>query len=239
MTAATILIIEDDSDITCSLASFLLSKGYTPEICESAESAHLWLKKNTPALILLDLMLPGESGLSFFQWLRATNNTPVIMVTALGDPVDSVVGLELGADDYVAKPFDLNVLLARIRAVLRRFSHMEPATEAVTGEPVLRFSDFTFFPLRRYVRGPDNVRKTLTAGEADLLLVLCQHEKKVLSRENLIELTRGDASATSMRSIDLLISRLRRKLVSAVSDEELIQTFRSNGYMFRPDVRRF
>ena len=237
MTDASILIIEDDPDISCSLATFLRAKGYTPAVCESAESAHIWLRQNSAALILLDLMLPAESGLSFFQRLRATQNIPVIMVTALGDPVDSVVGLELGADDYVAKPFDLNVLLARIRAVLRRFHHLPSPAESAAGELVLKFSGFTFYPLRRYIRGPDNVRKTLTAGEADLLLVLCQNEKKVLSREDLIELTRGDASATSMRSVDLLVSRLRRKLISADVDEECIQTFRSNGYMFRPTVR--
>ncbi|RPD94330.1 DNA-binding response regulator [Candidatus Pantoea deserta] len=237
MTDNSILIIEDDQEISCSLAAFLRSKGYAPAICESAEFARLWLKKNTPALILLDLMLPGESGLDFFQRLRATDNTPVIMVTALDDPIDNVVGLELGADDYVVKPFDLNVLLARIRAVMRRFDNAAPAVKKNPGEPVLEFSEFTFYPLRRYVRGPDNVRRTLTASETDLLLVLCQHAKKVISREDLIELTRGDITSTSMRSIDLLISRLRRKLVSNIPDEEFIQTLRSNGYMFRPNVR--
>lgn len=239
MTDASILIIEDDPDISCSLASFLNSKGYTTTVCESAESALMWLKQNIPTLILLDLMLPGESGLAFFQRIRPTLNTPVIMVTALDDPIDNVVGLELGADDYVAKPFDLNVLLARIRVVLRRLTHAEPAKKVTAGELVLQFSEFTFYPLRRYVRGPDDVRKTLTAGETDLLLVLCQHVKRVLSREDLLELTRGSSSATSMRSIDLLISRLRRKLTTSDPDEEFIQTFRSNGYMFSPEVRMF
>lgn len=155
-----------------------------------------------------------------------------------GNPIDNIVGLELGADDYVAKPFDLNVLLARIRAVIRRYNSTRTQPEIHTGEPVLAFGDFTFYPLRRYLRTPADIRKPLTAGETDLLMVFCQHVDKVLSREDLLELTRSHSDVTSTRSIDLLVSRLRRKLTSDANNVEFIQTFRNNGYMFKPEVRR-
>lgn len=237
MTDTHILIVEDDAEISRSLATFLQAKGYTATTSDSAEAGLLFLKTHAPDLILLDLMLPGESGLDFCRKIRSPDSPPIIMVTALDDPIDNVVGLELGADDYVIKPFDLNVLLARIRAVLRRTSAIETAQKPV-GEAVLQFSGFTFYPSRRFLRSPTGIRKPLTGVETDLLLVLCQHVKKVLSREDLIQLTRGSEAPLSMRSIDLLISRLRRKLVTDDTNEEFIRTFRNNGYMFRPDVRR-
>lgn len=238
MSEACILIIEDDADISSPLSNFLITKGYETALCDSAEAAHQWLKKKRPDLILLDLMLPGESGLEFFQKVRTADSPPMIMVTALGDPIDNIVGLELGADDYVAKPFDLNVLLARIRAVIRRYNSTRTQPEIHTGEPVLAFGDFTFYPLRRNLRTPADIRKPLTAGETDLLMVFCQHVDKVLSREDLLELTRSHSDVTSTRSIDLLVSRLRRKLTSDANNVEFIQTFRNNGYMFKPEVRR-
>lgn len=238
MSEACILIIEDDVDISSPLSNFLITKGYKTALCDSAEAAYQWLKKKRPDLILLDLMLPGESGLEFFQKVRTADGPPMIMVTALGDPIDNIVGLELGADDYVAKPFDLNVLLARIRAVIRRYNCTRTQPETHTGEPVLAFGDFTFYPLRRYLRTPADIRKPLTGGETDLLMVFCQHVDKVLSREDLLELTRSRSDVTSTRSIDLLVSRLRRKLTSDANNVEFIQTFRNNGYMFKPEVRR-
>lgn len=197
----------------------------------------LFLKKNAVDLILLDIMLPGQSGLDFCQRICSPNSPPVIMVTALDDPIDNVVGLELGADDYVTKPFDIQVLLARIRAVLRRSNGTELPGQKNAGEPVLQFSGFVFYPFRRYVRGPDGIRKPLTGAETALLLALCQHVKQVLSREALLDLTHNTDALTSVRSIDLLISRLRKKLTTDGEPEEVIQTFRNTGYMFKPDVR--
>lgn len=238
MNDATLLLVEDDPDISTPMANYLINNGYRVVACESAESAQQWLKSHKADLILLDIMLPGESGLDLCRRLRGGYCPPIIMVTALDDPIDNVVGLELGADDYVAKPFDLSVLLARIRAVLRRVNGAEQAAVKTGGEHVIHFANCTFYPLRRYLHGPTGIRKSLTAGETDLLLVLCQNGKKVLSREDLIDLMRGEnGSAASMRSVDLLISRLRRKLVFDDMKEELIQTFRNNGYLFRPEVR--
>ncbi len=238
MTTNLILIVEDDADISHSVATFLHANGYTTVSMSSSEAANQWLKSHNPNLILLDLLLPGEGGLSFCHRIRSSVSSPIIMVTALADNIDSVVGLESGADDYIAKPFDLSVLLARIRAVLRRASTNEVQPVKTAGEPVLQFAGFTFYPFRRYLSSQDGIRKSLTGGETDLLLVFCQHVKQVLSREDLIELTRGSEDAASTRSVDLLISRLRRKLTIEDNSETLIRTFRNNGYMFRPEVRR-
>ncbi len=236
MNETKILIIEDDIDINQSLASFLKTQGYHVETCPSAEVGHEWMKKNSTDLILLDLMLPGENGFEFFRKVRAEGGPAVIMLTALEDPADNILGLELGADDYVTKPFDLHVLLARIRSVLRRSTSHDVSQPKLTTEMTFQFSAYTFYPLRRYLRGPGGLRKSLTANETNLLVVLCQNVNKLLSRENLLELTRADDCSPSTRTIDILISRLRKKLADDQVKDELIQTFRNGGYMFRPEV---
>jgi two-component system OmpR family response regulator len=238
VTQSHILIVEDDPEIAASLEDFLTSKGFATLAAASAEAASEIIERQPIDLILLDIMLPGEDGLSFCRRLRASGGPRTIMVTALSEPMDKVVGLELGADDYVAKPFDLRELLARIRAVLRRGpASEEPAPEA-ENETVYRFAGFAFYPFRRFVRSPAGLRVPLTGGEADLLLIFCQNPRKVLSREELIALTRGEGFAISTRSIDITISRLRRKLAGygPLPLPDPIRTVRADGYAFEPDV---
>ena len=187
-------------------------------------------------LVLLDIMLPGEDGLAFCQRLRAAGGPRIIMLTALSEPDDKIKGLDLGADDYVSKPFDLRELLARIRAVLRREPLGDGAPRPYGSELILHFSGFTFHPHRRFLRSPGGLRIPLTGAEADLLYVLCQNPRKILSREELINLTRGEGFAISTRSIDLLVSRLRRKLAGNDPLADPIRTVRADGYAFQPEV---
>ncbi len=240
MAQSHILIDEDDREIAESLEAFLRSKGFSASWAGSAEAAGEVLKRESIDLILLDVMLPGEDGLAFCRRIRASGGPRTIMVTALSEPMDKVVGLELGADDYVTKPFDLRELVARIRAVLRR--GQEPSTQSEAAAPederetVYRFAGFAFYPFRRFVRSPAGLRVPLTSAEADLLLIFCQRPREVLSREELIALTRGEGFAISARSVDLTISRLRRKLAGHDPLADPIRTVRADGYAFEPDV---
>ncbi|MEK6345899.1 MAG: response regulator transcription factor [Burkholderia sp.] len=246
MNDTRILIVEDDPDISAPLAEFLAGKGYAMQVAGSVEAADAALRTFAADLILLDVMLPGEDGLALCRRLRANGGPRIIMLTALDEPTDKVVGLEMGADDYVSKPFDLRELLARIRAVLRRpegntsgDGAASPDAEAAPPaaiELVMQFSGFTFYPYRRFVRSPAGLRIPLTGAETDLLLVLCQHVRQVLSREALIELTRGRNFPISERSVDLLVSRLRRKLAGDDPFDEAIRTLRAGGYAFQYDV---
>ncbi len=231
-----ILIVEDDLDIRDLLKAFLEEKGFVASVCDSAEKAKPILSGGDVDLVLLDVMLPGKDGFELCRSLRSTEGPRIIMLTALNEPVDKVVGLELGADDYVRKPFDLRELLARIRAVLRRPALSAEGPRAVGAEFVLRFSGFAFYPQRRFLRSPAGLRVPLTGAEADLLLVFCKNASRVLSREELINLSRGEGFAIAPRSVDLLVSRLRRKLAHDDSVVEVIRTIRTDGYAFQPEV---
>ncbi|MDR3515230.1 MAG: response regulator transcription factor [Azospirillaceae bacterium] len=238
MTQAHILLVEDDPDISGPLAQFLDAKGFETTVAGSAEAAGDVLAGREIDLVLLDLMLPGEDGLTFCRRLRASGGPKIIMLTALSEPADRVIGLELGADDYVCKPFDLRELLARIRAVLRRPALVEEQPRPAGPDAVIRFAGFAFYPQRRYLRSPAGVRIPLTGAETDLLLVFCQRPHEVLSRDELINLTRGEGFAIATRSIDILVSRLRRKLSGDDPLLETIRTVRADGYAFQPQVVR-
>jgi two-component system OmpR family response regulator len=249
MTPSPILLVEDDPDISTPLAGFLRGKGYPVHVAASAEAALALLEHEPVELVLLDVMLPGMDGLELCRRLRASNGPAIIMVSALAEATDKVIGLELGADDYVAKPFDLRELLARIRTALRRRLAAAGATagagngaaEAGRADPApaeleLHFAGCSFFPYRRFVRSPAGLRIPLTGAETDLLLVFCQHSRRVLSREALIGLTRGKNFPISARSVDLVVSRLRRKLSGDKPFAETIRTVRADGYAFQPEV---
>jgi len=236
LTQSQILIVEDDPDIASSLASFLQDKGYATFIAASAEEAGKVLGQNNIDLVLLDVMLPGEDGLSLCRRLRSSGGPRIIMITALTEPTDKVIGLELGADDYVSKPFDLRELLARVRAVLRRAPLDADTPQQPAAEMVLRFSGFAFYPYRRFLRSPAGLRIPLTGAETDLLLIFCQRSRQVLSREELISHTRGEGFVISTRSVDLLVSRLRRKLTGDDPLANPIRTMRADGYAFQPEV---
>lgn len=240
MTNSPILIVEDDPEIREALADFLGVKGYAVHQAGSVEEAVACLARETVDLVLLDVMLPGEDGLELCRRLRAAGaarGPRIIMVTALIEPTDKVIGLELGADDYVSKPFDLRELLARIRAVLRRPSAADGAPSRPHSPNLsYKFAGFAFYPQHRYLRSRAGVRIPLTGAETDLLLVFCQHPRRVLAREELLTLTRGDDAPVAVRSIDLVVSRLRRKLAGGDPLDDPIRTVRADGYALHYEV---
>jgi two-component system OmpR family response regulator len=185
-------------------------------------------------LVLLDIMLPGEDGFSICRRLRAASDIPIIILTALGASMDRVVGLELGADDYVTKPFDSRELIARVRALLRRMS----AAAHGRGNRLrtLRFAGWQIDPAARELRDPSGVQVMLTSAEFDLLLAFCGRPGRILSRDQLLELTHGGAAGPVDRSIDVHVSRIRQKIEPDPGEPMLIKTVRLDGYVFTPIV---
>ena len=228
---AHVLVVEDDPEISALLERFLVEAGYGVSVTHDGAAMDRVLATRPIDLVLLDLMLPDEHGLALCRRIRANSGAGIIMVTALSELTDVVVGLETGADDYVGKPFELRELAARIRAVLRRGG----AGKADDADG-LTFVGWHFHPERRLLYSPAGVRVSLTGAEADLLLTFCQNPSRVLTRTQLIGLTRGSADTSNERTIDLLVSRLRRKLAVAGRQLELIRTVRHDGYMFQPDL---
>ena len=189
-------------------------------------------------MVLLDIGLPGTSGLDLCRELRRTSTTPVIIVSARGEELDRVLGLELGADDYIAKPFGTKELLARVRAVLRRGAATGPAAAAPPERGLLRFAGWTLDLRRRELSDPDGAAVELSGAEHDLLLSFLENTQRVIGRERLLELSRARLGDVTDRSIDVLVSRLRRKLGSAGSEAGLVRTVRGVGYMFTAAVER-
>lgn len=233
-----ILVVEDDPDINALITRFLRKSGYLAEGVSDGREMDAAMARHPFDLVLLDLMLPGETGHDLCRRIRATSNACVIMVTALAEVTDLVAGLESGADDYVSKPFELIELGARIKAVLRRGTPRKTisAESSEAGKNALHFSGWRFEPERRLLYTKTGVRLTLTGAETDLLLVFYRHVRQVVSRRQLIALTRGDEDAIDERAIDLLVSRLRRKLAQGGRQLELIRTVRGDGYLFDTEV---
>jgi two-component system OmpR family response regulator len=233
MQSPHILIVEDDADIRTMVSRFLTKNGCRVTATGDAQSMGRAIAAARIDLVILDIMLPGEDGLSICRRLRATSSVPIIMLTAAGDPVARVVGLEMGADDYVAKPFDPHELLARVRAVLRRAATL-PNAEKPAGP--MRFVGWQLDPITRELHSPAGVRIILTSGEFDLLLAFCLHAQRTLTRDQLLDLTQGRGTEAVSRSIDILVSRIRRKIEEDPRDPVLIKTVRSGGYVFTPVV---
>ena len=187
-------------------------------------------------LILLDLMLPGEDGLSLCRAIRAESNTPIIMLTAKGDEVDRVIGLEMGADDYLPKPFGSRELIARIKAVLRRGNEKLPTTKSTQRPKRYHFDRWTLDTGARELLRDDGITVPLSTGEYDLLIALAERPQRVLNRDQLLDLARGRSAAGLDRSIDTQVSRLRKKLERDSSDPKIIKTVWGGGYMFTPTV---
>ncbi len=225
------LLVEDDADIRQLVASYLGSYGLTvTSVATAAEMRRaLKFKPGAVDVILLDLMLPDANGLDLCREVRASSQVPIIMLTAQGDPVSRVIGLELGADDYLGKPFEPRELVARVNAVLRR-----TGPRGVEGEEqaVARFRGWTFHRVKRQLTAPDQTMVALSGAEFRLLSVLVDHAGQVLSRERLLELTRTTDGGASDRSVDLAVSRLRHKLRDAGQGNDLIRTMRGEGYLF-------
>ncbi len=229
-----ILIVEDDAEIARATQRFLSEAGYRVSHAPDGKAMDRRLREGRPDLILLDLMLPGEDGLAICRRLRTTSTVPIIMLTALGEEMDRVVGLELGADDYMAKPFSTRELLARIRAVLRRPAR--PTEQGQVADRVHEFAGWRVDPMMRQVRDPNGVRVMLTGAEFDLLVAFCERPRRVLTRDQLLDLTQGRAAGPFDRSIDTLVSRIRQKIEADPKDPALIVTVRLGGYMFTPEV---
>lgn len=232
MEGARILVVDDDASIRDALCDYLGRHGFQVRGADGAPAMDQALASGGADLIVLDLMMPGEDGLSVCRRLRP-GGPPVLMLSAAGETTDRIVGLEVGADDYLPKPFEPRELLARVRAVLRRW-------EAAAGaEPaqVLRFAGWSFDLLGRRLDDPDGRSVPLTAGEAALLRVFLERPGRVLSRNQLLDLARGPAADSFDRAVDLQVSRLRRRLEGG-GGAELIETVRGEGYRFTAAVRR-
>lgn len=238
-----ILIVDDDREIRDLLGRFLVKHGF--RITAVVDGREMWkaLADMAIDLIVLDVMLPGEDGLALCRHLRSRSSLPVIMLTAMGDEVDRIVGLEMGADDYLVKPFNPRELLARIKAVLRRTAAMAPAaTEQPaaggSGGRVLTFDGWSLRFDQRTLTSPQGLLVPLSTGEFDLLAAFASHPQRILSRDQLLDLARGRDAQPFDRSIDVQVSRLRRKIETDPSDPALIKTVRGGGYLFAPRVER-
>lgn len=230
-----ILLVEDHREIRDLVQRVLQREDFRVSVAADGRTMRKLLADDRIDLILLDLMLPGEDGLSLCRAVRAGSRVPIIMLTAKGEEVDRVIGLEMGADDYLAKPFGSRELIARIRAVLRRAPFVsEPGPQAMR----YRFDRWELDVERRELLGQDGVSVALSSGEFDLLVALVQRPRRALSREQLLDLARGHNAALLDRSIDTQISRLRRKIERDVSEPQLIKTIWGSGYMFTPVVER-
>ncbi len=220
------------------LCDALQEHGFGVVLAASGVAMDDYLRRQTADLIILDVMLPGESGLDLCRRLRAESRVPILMLTALGSEIDRVLGLELGADDYVTKPFSSRELIARVRALLRRAQSDHDRSPHVSLVKTYRFAGWRIEPSARQLFNPDGVRISLTSAEFDLLLAFCENPGRVLSREQLLELTHSGTAGPVGRSIDVHVSRVRQKLESEASEGELIKTVRLGGYIFTPKVER-
>jgi len=230
-----ILIVDDHQEIRDLVQRLLTREGFRASVAADGRAMRRVLDDSRIDLVLLDLMLPGEDGLSLCRSLRADSDVPIIMLTAKGEEVDKVIGLEMGADDYLAKPFGSRELIARIRAVLRRGATRDdrPAQAAARR---LRFDRFVLDTESRDLLRDDGVTIPLSTGEFDLLLVFAERPRRVLSREQLLDLARGRSAVAFDRSMDTQVSRLRRKLEADPAEPRLIKTIWGGGYMFAADV---
>ncbi|MEP6873943.1 MAG: response regulator transcription factor [Burkholderiales bacterium] len=233
MTSAIhIAIVDDEPDITTLLANYLQGHGYRVTPLHSGRALMATMAADPPALVLLDLGLPGEDGFSIARQLREHWRCGLVIVTGRGDAVDKVVGLEVGADDYVTKPFDLRELLARIKAVLRRIAPAEtPAAAVETHRDRFQFAAWSLDTAARRLADLQGHETTLTGGEFDLLCAFVRHPGRVLSRDFLLEQTRGRDGAPFDRTIDVQVGRLRRKLETDPDDPQIIKSVRGAGYI--------
>lgn len=232
-TNARILIVEDDRDIASMLTDLMQDAGYAVEAVRSGYEMDRLLKKRDFDLIVLDGMLPGEDGFSICRRIRSSDTTPILMLTARTEDIDRVLGLELGADDYVTKPFNSRELLARVKALLRRSSYsmqLRPARDIMT------FAGWRIDPVTRELIDIDGVHVSLTTAEFDVLLVFCQNPRQVMNRQEILMRTHAGSAGPIERSIDVHVSRVRQKIEPNYKEPSLIKTVRLGGYIFTPEV---
>lgn len=231
--AARILVVEDDRDIASMLIDLMKEAGYAAEAVGSAVEMDRLLRKKEFQLIILDGMLPGEDGFSICRRIRSSDTIPILMLTALSKEIDRVVGLELGADDYVTKPFNSRELLARVKALLRRSSYSmqaKPSLESMT------FAGWRIDPVTRELTDSEGVHVSLTTAEFDVLLVFCQNPRQVMTRQEILTRTHAGSAGPVERSIDVHVSRVRQKIEPNYKEPTFIKTVRLGGYIFTPEV---
>jgi two-component system OmpR family response regulator len=233
---AHVLMVEDDAGMRRLIARVLQANGFRVTGVRNGHEMWEVLARLPIDLILLDVMLPGTSGMDLCRALRTKSSVPILMVTARGSETDRVLGLELGADDYLPKPFSGPELVARIRAVLRR-------SRTITTEPAmprrrLHFAGWVLDLARRDLTAPDGSAVDLSGAEYDTLLAFLEHPQRVLGRDQLLELSRNRLGDALDRSVDVLVSRLRKKIEDGAPEQAIIRTVRGAGYLFVPDVTR-
>jgi two-component system, OmpR family, response regulator len=233
--AQHLLIVDDDKEIRTLLSQFLSQHGYRVSVADGGRTMMQALDSARIDLIVLDIMLPGEDGLSLCRRVRSAATTPIVMLTAVGGETDRIVGLEMGADDYLPKPFNPRELLARVRAVLRRVGAAQGGALNGAGR-ALQFDGWRLDVSGRRLFSPAGALVPLRAAEFDLLLALAERPQRVLNRDQLLDFSRGRAATSFDRSIDVQVSRLRRKLKVDPDGPELIKTVRGGGYVFAANV---
>jgi len=234
--AEHILVVDDDPGIRDVVSEFLERHGYAVDTAADGREMERAISRRTPDLVVLDVMLPGEDGLAICRRLSTGDGPAIIMLSAMGEETDRIVGLELGADDYVPKPCNPRELLARVRAVLRR--RREPRGCDETLDAACEFAGWRLDLVRHELRSPDGVVVNLSSGEFSLLRAFVERPQRVLTRDQLLEYARGPQSDAFDRAIDVQISRLRRKLETGGEGVELIRTVRNEGYMLLAKVTR-
>ncbi|HEU0223382.1 MAG TPA: response regulator [Paracoccaceae bacterium] len=236
---AHILVVDDDRRICDMLVRYFTGEGYRVSVAADGAAMRAILEREPIDLVLLDLVLPGDDGLVLAHEIRARSDIGIIMLTGRGDMIDRVIGLELGADDYIAKPFHLREVHARVKSVLRRLQPAaRPKAAAETAEQVVTFDGWLLNLDRRQLLAPDGKEVVLTTGEFDLLAAFVAHAGRVLDRDRLMDLTRGRQWEAFDRTIDAQVARLRRKLEADPKNPRLIKSVRGVGYMLAASVRR-
>lgn len=231
-----IVVVDDDAEIRSLLEDYLQRNGYDAVSAAGGRELSRLLEHQRVDLVVLDIMMPGEDGFEICRRLRAKSNIPIVMLTARGEDTDKIVGLELGADDYLPKPFNPRELLARIKGVLRRARSLPHDNDPALEHGGFTFCGWTLNTLNRHLVSPERVTVPLSGAEYQLLEVFLRHPNRVLSRDQLLNLSRGREAIAFDRSIDMQVSRLRKRLRDL--DATLIQTVRGQGYLLASEVRR-
>lgn len=237
METSFIAVVEDDNEIRALVTALLAREGFETAGCRNAAEFDRLIERQRVDLAILDLMLPGEDGLSLCRRIRARGDLPVLMVTAKGDDVDRIVGLEIGADDYLPKPFNPRELIARVRAILRRTRDADRVAARNISERH-SFAGWLLDVGARALAAPNGEAVDLTGGEFDLLLAFVTHPQRVLNRDQLLDWTRGRSAGPFDRAIDVQLGRLRRKLAAQPGGEALIKTVRGGGYLLTVAAER-
>ena len=230
-----LLLVDDEAALREPLAEYLSRQGFAVSQAVSAAQARTILQNETPELVLLDIMMPGEDGLSLCRHLSEARAIPVILLTARGEATDRIVGLEIGADDYVVKPFEPRELVARIRSVLRRAAKAAPPAAE---EELFEFEGGRLDPLKRRLTDPSGAMVSISSVEFRLLMAFVEHPRQVLDRDRLLDMVQGREAHLFDRAVDNQVSRLRRKIEADSRNPTLIQTVWGGGYMLAADVRR-